>query len=221
MAAAAQGRRMVTADLLAQIAPPETRSPGELIATARHEAAHCVSLQALSLGTVGSVTIVASGPFAGRTVSKLRDTMTMDVDAVDALVVSTLAGRAADAHWGKVTTGSGGRPGSDLAVATAIVAGKHASVGLGESLAYRGDQSQAVALLQIDPAFRRTVEEDLSRLNDRAAAFVRANEAVIDAVARCLVDRRVLGGDEVRAIIARHARARPGADARTTGGIHA
>lgn len=220
MAAAAASRRMVADDLLSEIAPPETRSPESILATARHEAAHCVSVEGLSVGTIHSVSIVAQGPFAGKTLSRLRDATSIGAAELDALVVSTLCGRAADEHWGKPTSGAAGGPASDLAAATELVAGKHGSYGLGTSLVYRGDRRHALALLD-DPAFLRIVHSDLDALYARAREFVRTHEAAIDAVAARLVVRRVLGGDAVRSIIAAHPPARTLGSPDRPGGIHA
>jgi cell division protease FtsH len=233
MTARAAGREMVVADVLDQIAPPETRSPGQLLAIARHEAAHSVATENLLVGSVTTVSLVSRRAYVAQMTARLREATFMGADELDALVVSVLAGRAADERWGGVTTGSAGGSGSDLAHATSLVAGKHGSWGLGETLLYRGDEAQARALLTIDPIFRRTVEDDLGRLYQVARAFVDANGAVIDRLAHRLVERRVLGGDEVRDLIGMPVRdgeavaemrnlyvSAEGGPATTTGGIH-
>lgn len=201
MTARAADREMVLDDLLHQLAPPETRSAELLRATARHEASHAVSSTLLDTAEVLTVSIVARGRFAGRTSTRPRSHEAMTSDEMDAFIVSVLAGRAADEHWHAVTSGSAGGPGSDLAHATAIVAGKHATYGLGGSLLYRGAANEVQDLLR-EPAFRALCERDLARLYAVSLAFVRAHEAAIEAVAQRLLQRRVLGGDEVRAIIA-------------------
>ncbi|MCJ2052827.1 hypothetical protein [Methylobacterium sp. J-070] len=212
MAARAEGRAMVPADLLGQIAPRETRTSEQLLATARHESAHAAGTTMLLVGRVTSVSLVARGAFAARTSAKLRDVTMMDAAELDALAVSILAGRAADEHWGRITSGCAGGPGSDLAHATALVAGKHCTWGLGQTLLYRGDQAEALFLVKMDPAFRKTVETDLDRLYGIARDFVRRNEGLIERLAKQLVEKRVLGGDEVRRIIGV-----PGSDNRVDG----
>lgn len=203
MVALAGKRQMNLADLIARIVPPETRTPAQQLSVARHEASHAVILETQAVGDVRTVSLVAQGAFAGRTLSRLNnDTSVMSVTDLDALIVSVLAGRAADQQWDAVTAGSAGGSGSDLAHATSLVAGKHASWGLGQSLLYRGDQADALALLRVDPAFRRLVEDDLSRLYEISRDLVSRNTDVIDRIARRLVERRVMSGDEVRAIIA-------------------
>jgi len=201
MAARAAGREMTPADLLGQIAPPERRSPADLLAVARHEAGHCLAVEEMRCGSVSTVSVVSRGAFAGSTSSRLRDTTMMTAQELDALVVTVLAGRAADELWGRVTSGAAGGPGSDLAHATALVAGKHASWGLGQSLLWRGDQAEALSLLKTEPALRQTVSTDLNRLYDLARDLVSRNAGVIDRIAHRLVEKRVLSGDEVRGII--------------------
>lgn len=201
MLARQAGRDMVLGDLIDQIAPPETRSPALLTAISRHEAAHAAATVLLGLGTITNVSLVARGGYAGRTSARLRDTDMMSAVDLDALVVSILAGRAADEHWGRITSGAGGSRGSDLAHATALVAGKHGAWCLGGSLLYRGDQSEAMSLVRTDPVFRKVVEADLQDLFERARTFVRTNARIIDRLARRLMERRVLGGDEVHDIV--------------------
>lgn len=197
MVARQDGREMVLGDLIDQVAPAETRSPDLLRAIARHEASHAAATVKLGLGTVTTVSLVARGAYAGRTSARLHDASAMTAGDLDALVVSILAGRAADQHWGEVTSGSAGGRGSDLAHATALVAGKHGSWCLGSSMFFRGDEAEALATARTDPDFRRLIESDLERLYGLAKDFVRTNASAIDRLARRLVDRRVLGGEEV------------------------
>lgn len=201
MLAREAGREMALGDLLGQIAPPETRSPAQLLAVARHEAAHATATELLHVGTVTNLSLVSRGAFAGRTSARLRETLSMSAAELDALIVSTLAGRAADEQWGRITSGSAGGAGSDLAVATSLVAGKHATWGLGNSLLYRGDQAEAQNLMRFDPLFRETCEADLDRIYGRARDFVDRHASLIDRLAHRLVERRVMNGDEVRDII--------------------
>jgi cell division protease FtsH len=220
MVSTAAKRPMVLSDLIGRIVPPETRSPAEILAVARHEASHAAILTLKGLAEVSMVSIVAQGTFAGRTMSRLRDTSKMSSAELDDLVVSVLAGRAADQLWDTVTSGSAGGSGSDLAHATALVAGKHASWGLGKSLLYRGDQSEALSLLRTESAFRHLCEEDLTRLYGISRELVGQNRELIDRIARRLVERRVLGGDEVRRIIGKSAFGTPKGEVLTVGEPH-
>ncbi len=172
MAARAAGREMVLADLVDQVAPPETRSPAVLKAVATHEASHCLGAELLSVGAVQTVSIVSRGGYAGRTDAKLRNFESLTADEIDAYVVSVLCGRAADERWGAASSGSAGGPRSDLAIATATVAAKHGTYGLGGSILYRGGNTEAVQLIDKDRDFRALVEADLHRLYEVAQAFV-------------------------------------------------
>ncbi len=200
-AALSERRPMSLPDLVARIAPPETRSPAAQLAVARHESAHCLGTEILAVGTVEAVSIVGRGRFAGRTNARLRAVETMTGDEIDALVVSVLCGRAADEHWGAPTSGAAGGTGSDLAVATHLVACKHGSYGLGGTLAYRGPPSEITALVERNPGLMAIVEADLRRLYETAQALIRDNEAVVEALDRRLVRSRILSGAEVRAVI--------------------
>lgn len=202
MAARAAGRTMILADLVNQVAPPETRSPAVLKAVATHEASHCVGAELLSVGAVQTVSIVSRGGYAGRTDAKLRNFESLTAEEIDAYVVSVLCGRAADERWGAASSGAAGGPRSDLAVATATVAAKHGTYGLGGSILYRGGNTEAVQLIDKDRDFRAFVEADLHRLYEVAQAFVAEHAERIERLARRLVEARVLGGAEVRAIIA-------------------
>ncbi|TGE02651.1 AAA family ATPase [Methylobacterium nonmethylotrophicum] len=201
-AAQAAGRPVAMDDLVRQVCPPETRPPETVRAIARHEAGHSVIGEVTGSLTLDVVTIVERGAFAGRTSLRLRNPTMMTAAQVDALAVTQLAGRAADEVWGEPTSGAGGGRESDLAVATGLLASKVASWGLSGSLLYRGDHSEVQALLRTDGAFLDEVRHDLDRVYAKALRLVRENMDRIERVADCLVERRVLGGDEVRAIIA-------------------
>ena len=202
MAARAARRTMILADLVNQVAPPETRSPAVLKAAATHEASHCIGAELLSVGAIQTVSIVSRGGYAGRTDAKLRNVESLTADEIDAYVVSVLCGRAADERWGAASSGSAGGPRSDLAIATTTIAAKHASYGLGGSILYRGGNAEAVHLIEKDPDFRALVEADLNRLYQVAQAFVTEHAERIERLARRLVEVKVMGGTEVRAIIA-------------------
>ncbi|WP_411902750.1 AAA family ATPase [Methylorubrum thiocyanatum] len=201
-AARAAGRAMTRNDLVSQVVPPEVRDPEEILAVARHEASHCVVGEAVGAARIESVTVVASGPYAGLTRSRARGRNNFRRRDLDDYVVMLLAGRAADALWGGVHSGAAGQPGSDLAAATRLVAAAHASYGLGDDLTWLGSEDDAMQLCRLDPAFRRRVGADLADLQARADSLVEANAETIDAVASHLVRHRVLSGDEVRRIIA-------------------
>jgi len=191
------GRAMALEDLLVQAAPADPRSPELLRAIAIHEAGHALIACRLGLPVVGA-TIKASGAAAGST--RLGFTgLIPDRPALEAQVLTLLAGRAAD-----IVLGRGANAGSvsDLQEATRLVAALHASYGLGSMLSYRAPHQDPTGLLMMDARLAHAVEADLQRLMDQAEALVRASRDAILGVADALLSRRVLTGEEVAAIAA-------------------
>ena len=213
------GRAMIQADLMTEITPPDRRSPAEILSTARHEASHACLSEILRVSEVAHVSIIPTGRTAGYMKARLLCSASPTRDELDAYVVTILAGRAADAHWGGVSAGSGGHPNSDLGIATRTIASCHASLGLGGSLAMRATDEQAFDLVRTDAAFRAIVERDLAKLFAEAQAQVAAHMDVIDTVAHALAKSRIIDGDTLRSIIGRSTT--PAATIRTTGGLHA
>ncbi len=70
VSARAARRPMVLADLVAQVAPAETRDYEEVLAVARHEAGHCVVGHLVGSIEVEAVSTVPTGPYAGVTRSR-------------------------------------------------------------------------------------------------------------------------------------------------------
>lgn len=204
--AAVEKRAMTPHDLLAEIAPPETRSAAMLRRACAHEAGHAVAIERLSVGRVRTVSVVETGTEGGRVV---QDPFTDDVPSraeIENVVVALFAGRAAEAALvGTVSAGSGGSAGSDLAQATRMVADIHGALGLGGRLAWRGSGERLVETLRFDPILDRAVEDDLRRLCARADELVDANRDVVERVAERLARERVIDGDALRAMLAAEA----------------
>ncbi|TXN07506.1 AAA family ATPase [Methylobacterium sp. WL103] len=222
-AARVAGRQMIASDLMAEIAPPDRRSPEEILSTARHEASHACLSVILGVSEVSYVSIIPTGTTAGYMKARLLCSASPTRDELDAYVVTILAGRAADEHWGGVSAGSGGHPASDLGIATRTIASCHAALGLGGSLAMRATDEQAIDLVRTDATFRAVVERDLTRLYAQAQTHVAANAHVIDCVAHALAKSRIIDGQGLRRII-NHAQSKApniGAPLLITGGNHA
>lgn len=158
-------RAVVIDDLVAQIAPVDTRSEKALNSCALHEAAHAVA--ALELGfELKSVSVIAEGDAGGRTLSRGKANTPTLADVEDR-VVMTLAGRAADRLLsGDADIGST----SDLEIATRVLVAARTSHGLRDSLVYRADEASFETLLRIDPVLLRQVDDDLTRLMQRTVA---------------------------------------------------
>ena len=104
------GRALTLDDLVGQVLPAETRSAEHLRATALHEAAHAVTALTLGAVAVDLVTLVSPG-LDGATHYVAGSGEAQTRARIEAQVVTSLAGRAADATFGVADTGAG----SDLA----------------------------------------------------------------------------------------------------------
>ncbi|KQP42571.1 hypothetical protein ASF49_01615 [Methylobacterium sp. Leaf104] len=195
-------RPVEMADLVSKALPAETRSPEHLRAVALHEVAHAVAGERLGVSRVEHVSIIAHGSFAGRTRAQINRTEPMSRAEIEAFVVTVLCGRAADEVYGVPTAGASGGPSSDMGIATTMIASLHYSWSLGDRLAFRGSQNQALDHLRHSERFGVLVDDHLSELYARALAFVRANGDLVETLADRLVQARILGGDEVRRVIA-------------------
>ncbi len=198
-AARQAGRALTIDDLVAQIMPSETRPAALVARIARHEAAHAVVGHRLGAQSVDAVLLATPGA-DGAAHFATDPAAPLTRAALEAMVVTCLAGRAIDDADGVADVGAA----SDLAKATTLLAGLHASFGLGDTLlAVGGGPDDAADLLRFDATLRATVEADLQRLYGEAQALVATHRAEIDAVAAALVRQRFLTGDAVRALIRR------------------
>jgi cell division protease FtsH len=212
--ARAEERPLRAEDLFGVVAPEDGRSDQERARSALHEAAHAVGAEILRVGRVAQVDLVLRGASAGATSIKPLLGSSPTRDELERMVIFLLCGRAAEAVFlGEASAGAGGDAASDLARATAFVAGIHASLGLGDALAYRGTMEEVARSIRDDPGLRGAVEADLARLQAEAEKLVWRFGEAVQAVAKALLDRRVVGGDALRALMAGH-----GAGGRATEG---
>jgi len=214
------GRAMVADDLWAEVVPPDHRSPEALRRCAVHESAHACLSDLLGAGAVHSITILDHEGGAHTLTRAAADPGLSRAD-IERLVTVSLAGRAAEEEiCGVATTGASGSERSDLAIATSLLAGVHASLGLGDTLAYRAAPEHARALMNSDPDLRRQVEDDLARLYAQARSLVREHRGFIAAVADVLIAEKRMTGDEFARLSTAYFRARKAVRGRRSGGRH-
>lgn len=122
-------------------------------------------------------------------------------DAIEATIIGTLAGRAAEeVFFGQPSSGAE----NDLASASSFLAAMVVSQGLGGGgLVHLAPSDEAASLLRHDFALRREVDARLARIYARALEIIRARKQAVEAVANALVARRLLTGAEIEDILAR------------------
>ncbi|GHA19115.1 hypothetical protein GCM10007989_13240 [Devosia pacifica] len=180
-------RDMTVLDLVSIFAPEETKDAEDTLHLALHEAAHAVIAYRLGVG-VTSVTIVQLASKAGVTVTESASGNPLRED-IENLITIGLAGRAADELLGK---GPDAGSAHDLAAATSLLVSARESWGLYGKLSVTSQIPSANAASRAD--LHEWVENQLSRLMQRAREMVTENEMAIRALASELVKRRVLRG---------------------------
>jgi ATP-dependent Zn protease len=199
------GRAMRPEDLVAEIRGSAGAHPAEARRIpAVHEAGHAL-LQALERpGTLRYVSIREDARSGGRTVVDVPDEEASEA-WVGLHLRRLLAGRAAEQEvLGQVTGGAGGPAGSDLARATRLAANAETALGLSDRpLLWRGfwDGQEMAALMMAQPDVAQRVETRLEAAYGEARAVLRRHRAELDAVVAALLEREVLEGAEVEAIL--------------------
>ncbi|UPK24195.1 AAA family ATPase [Bradyrhizobium sp. 195] len=187
-------------DLVAAILPASPTTLEKLFRICIHESGHAIGSLALGYGTLLSLSAAERGISLGRTDIDPPDEFTR-VTIEDHVTVD-LCGRAAERIFLSAEgVGSGGEQG-DVATATRLIAGLHASAGLGDSIAYLASWENALQAVRADRGIRRAVERDLRRLESRALDIMRANRHALLELAELLMEQRHVDGDEARRIFA-------------------
>ena len=199
---------MRPSDLMLEIGGEDSGSSDEVRLTAVHEAGHAIALCELNPGALESVTLSGGEDQGGRTSSLMRNSTLLAADLHKRLV-GLLCGRAAEEEiLGAPSSGSGGPPYSDLAIATNLAATASCALGLdgSGSLVWSGLPTAASlpAMLAADPAMKVRVKTILDAAYGDALHLVRRERAAIVAVADVLIVKRALTGEEVAAISALH-----------------
>jgi len=201
-------RALALADLTETIHEAQTPLPKALRRiVAVHEAGHALVSAATGRADVSMLAIQSDG---GVTATSLHRTGE-DRAAVEAQLAISMAGRAAERLLlGRVSAGSGGDPGSDLATATRLATALEASWGLGSTLIWQGPIEGIEARLRDDTGLRARVETHLRNAETHASRILSAHRALLDEMAAALDAAGVLAGPELAAFLARVRRA-PGA----------
>lgn len=189
-------------DLESVLAPRSDMPIERLFRICIHEAGHVITSFALPWGHVRSIVVASRENSLAQTMIEPDTADLPTCSSIEARVTMLLAGRAAESiYLTEPAVGSAGSDSSDLALATRLIGGLHAS-GLGRSLSYLGPAADVLALIREDRALRRQVERDLKRLEERALSIVRANRPALMELAERLMERRHLTGDEAREVFA-------------------
>lgn len=182
---------------------PPSRSPQLLCRMAIHEAGHAVARLCLGLGTLEMITIeAAEGGAISWRFDRLDD---QTEDLLTAVLVATLAGRAAEEEFiGAVAASSGGGPEfSDLALATDIAFKMEATLGFGHMrpLLYRATREPAL-LRALDADLRESVDERLEAAHAAARKLVSFHRNAVEFLAANLLTHGTLEGAQLDQLIA-------------------
>lgn len=165
-----------------------------------HEAGHAVVGMATGVALPSLLALRSDGGIAHA--SRTRDIQ--DAAHFAGQLALDLAGRAAERHvFGQPSAGAGGEVECDLAKATRTATALEISYGLGDSLLWLATPDAAQARLALDPGLRARVEARLQQAEARALRILRANHAVLDAMARALCTTGLLTGPALEELLAR------------------
>ncbi|PDT10201.1 AAA family ATPase [Rhizobium sp. M1] len=203
--------RSVTADDVRAVTPslmpldPFTRRTACV-----HEAGHAVVGTELAYGEIAVITVVRElspcDDSAGYVVWRRTKLLQRTRGSYANEIATVLGGRAAEeVVLGFVTDGSGGMNGSDLHRAADIATVMEATLGMGHGLSYSDVKTSEdiEKLRRSDPVLRKRVEKLLTAELERAKEIVRKRLEDVDTLAKEIMKRELLSGDEVREMLAR------------------
>ncbi|UPJ53409.1 AAA family ATPase [Bradyrhizobium sp. 200] len=200
-----EGRELAASDIRAAALPIEVIASEKLRRICIHEAAHAVGSLAVSSGLLRGIVVNNKDGAAARTLFGEVDCDLPTLKTIERRVIVLLCGRAAEERIiGAASVGAGGDEESDLALSTRLIASLHASAGLGGSIIFTADRSDALKAVRKDRTLRRKVEKHLSKLQDRADRIVLDHRETILEIAEALSRARYLSGDAIRDIFDSH-----------------
>ncbi|MCW4114370.1 AAA family ATPase [Aurantimonas sp. MSK8Z-1] len=185
-------KRPVTAeDLLAIALPPDDRPPDLRRLIAVHEAGHAVV--GMLCGKLPTCLSTVQAGISGGMMSFDMSAGVSRIGDIGQQVAMALAGRAAEeVILGQPSAGAGGVEGSDLQIATEILATADARQGLGGTLAFAA-QADASA-----------VEHRLRRIYAETVLMIVRHRRVVEALADLALERRVLGRTALQEFASAH-----------------
>ena len=199
-------RKMVLDDLWQEVLPqPSSCRDGDFDRiVAVHEAGHCVATALLRPGTVTCASMAALGESEAATSALQPGSEAMTEAWLADQLAMRLAGRAAELEvLGMVSGGSGGSPTSDLAYATWLATAAEEALGFGRSLIWRGvpGPETMATTFAMRPELEHRVAARLDAAYEVARLLIRDNLSAVEAVATALLQRRVLTGVEIEALV--------------------
>ena len=208
------GRAVAIDDLFAELAGEEVCDADRRLA-AIHEAGHAVANCLLRPGMIQVVSSRGFGGRGGRMVAEGPSTSFPVAADIRAKVAILLAGRAAEEEILSVASaGAGGREDSDLASATHLMLVSAAALGLqpASGLLWRGlpEKADVGEFVAAHPVIASLVGDMLRETYAWTRELVRENLHAVQAVASALLDRGVLDGVEVEALVGEHPPPKPG-----------
>lgn len=204
--ARARGGKLGMADVLAEIVGNFSNYPPEYVKrVAVHEAGHAVVLMLHNPLSRPALILGRNGQIGGETFAGHVAPAAITDAEIDRHLTIMMGGRAAEqVICGHVSAGAGGPAGSDLACATRLAAKAEAALGLGSTgLAWADMADDKVFTHQMTtrPGLESAVQRRLQQAYTQAVAAIEQHRDLVEALAAALGEHRVLGPDDVDAII--------------------
>ncbi|WP_296075155.1 AAA family ATPase [uncultured Agrobacterium sp.] len=201
------GKPVSLADVMSALPPTRKITGRERRTIAIHEAGHAVVGVRLGVGRLDNVAVpweVHAGQPLGFAHFELDEDKLMERQGCLDQIALLLAGRAAEeVIIGTAFDGAGDAEGCDLHKASDLATRMEVQLGMGEGLGYFNLTSieQRDRFRRSNPGVAARVERVLAREMERSREIVTRSRDAIERTAGVLVERAVIDGEEVRAII--------------------
>lgn len=201
------GRLVSLANVMSALPPTRKISGAERRTIAIHEAGHAVVGVRLGVGLLDKVAVpweVHPGQPLGFAHFELEEDQLMERQGCLDQIALLLAGRAAEeVVIGNAFDGAGDAEGCDLHKASDLATRMEVQLGMGEGLGYFNLTSieQRDRFRRNNPGVAARVERVLGREMERSREIVTRFRNAIERIAEVLVEKAVVEGEEVRAII--------------------